>query len=142
MTGWDREAFQTDRRFHFIPDAKVLIIIPGTNDKLVLHKIDVDKVLEKSGADYFYVASRPVESARIGTAYRYQVVAKSSKGGLTYKLDSAPKGMEVSKDGLVTWTVPPDFKDAEATVIVNVSDKSGKEEFHSFNVAVAPAGSK
>jgi uncharacterized protein (TIGR03067 family) len=141
MSGWDRDAFQSDRRFHFIPDARLLIIIPSTNDKLVLHKLDMDKVLEKSGTDYLFVSSRPVESVGKTGAYRYQVAAKSSKGGLTYKLEAAPKGMEISKDGLITWTVPADFKDADALVILNIGDSLGKQVMQTFNVTIEKSGS-
>jgi hypothetical protein len=37
-----------DRRFHLIPDAKVLIVIPPSNDQLVLHRIDLQKALDQT----------------------------------------------------------------------------------------------
>jgi hypothetical protein len=39
--------FTLDKRFHFLPQAKLLIVIPPTDDRLVLHRIDVDAALEK-----------------------------------------------------------------------------------------------
>ena len=104
-----------------IPEAKLLITVPVTNDKLALHKLDVDKALEKASTDYLFVQSLAPDSALKGKAYSYQVVAKSRQGGLTYKLDSAPMGMEVSKDGQISWNVPADFKDAVTTVVLNVA---------------------
>jgi formylglycine-generating enzyme required for sulfatase activity/S1-C subfamily serine protease len=39
--------FTLDRRFHLVPDAKVLIVIPPSNDQLILHRIDVAEALSK-----------------------------------------------------------------------------------------------
>jgi len=46
INAWDREAFGTDKRIHFIPAAKLLITIPATNDRLVLHRVDVEAALK------------------------------------------------------------------------------------------------
>ena len=59
-----REAFGADRRIFLIPSAKVLITIPETNDRLVLHRFDLDAALDKSGVDYLFVMSEPPSGAR------------------------------------------------------------------------------
>jgi hypothetical protein len=138
MNEWDRERFGNDRRIHFLPEARLLITIPSTNDKLVLHKLDVDAALEKSGIDYLFVTSRPPSAARKGQVFTYQLAVKSKKGGVTCKLDSGSEGMTVSKAGLVRWAVPADFKDREVDVIVTVGDRSEQEVFHTFKLAVVP----
>jgi hypothetical protein len=135
---WDREKFQTDRRIHLIPDAKLLITIPASNDKLILHRLDVEKELEKSEQDYLFILSGPAESVRKANAYRYQLVVKSRKGGVSYKLESGPKGMEITPDGMVRWDVPADFKETETTVVLSVSDKSGLEVFQTFKLLIEP----
>jgi hypothetical protein len=33
--------FTLDKRFHLIPEAKLLIVIPDTNDNLILHRVDL-----------------------------------------------------------------------------------------------------
>ncbi len=40
--------FTLDKRFHLVPDAKVLIVIPAGNDRLVLHRVDLRGVLDKA----------------------------------------------------------------------------------------------
>lgn len=37
----DQSAFPLDKRVHFIPEARVIITIPATNDKLVLHRLNL-----------------------------------------------------------------------------------------------------
>ena len=37
--------FTLDKRFFLIPDAKVFIAIPPSNDCLILHRVDLDKAL-------------------------------------------------------------------------------------------------
>src|SRR5262249_57896922 len=126
----------TDRRVHFIPDAKLLVTIPDTKDKLVLHRFDLDAALDKAGIDYLFVTSRPPALAGKGIEYRYQIAVKSKKGGVKYKLDAAPKGMSVSPAGLVRWSVPADLDDKDVDVILSVTDASGQEALHTFKIGI------
>src|SRR5262249_45753647 len=43
---WARTGIPADQRVHFIPGARVFVTIPGSNDRLVLHRFDVEEVLE------------------------------------------------------------------------------------------------
>jgi S1-C subfamily serine protease len=138
INGWDREPFPGDRRVYFIPDAKVLITIPTMTDKLVLHRVDVEQTLQKSGIDYLFVTSRPPAGPRKGDTLTYQLKVKSRKGGVKYRLDSGPKGMEVTKEGLLKWNVPVDFAEAEANVVLSFGDAAGQEIFHTFTLKVRP----
>jgi hypothetical protein len=97
----------------------------------------VDKLVEKSEVDYLFVQSQPVLRAEKGGAYSYQVVVRSKKGSVRMKLESGPPGMKMSADGLLSWAVPADFANAEADVIVSVTDASSQEILHSFKIAVA-----
>ena len=42
-TGESRSGLSLDRRIHFVPDAKLLITIPPTNDQLILRRVDVTR---------------------------------------------------------------------------------------------------
>jgi hypothetical protein len=44
---WFKHDFTFDKRFHLIPQAKVLIVIPPSNDQLILHRVDLEAELEK-----------------------------------------------------------------------------------------------
>jgi hypothetical protein len=136
LNPWDRDAFTLARHILLNPEARRLVVIPETNDRVVLYRFDLAEVLAKSEADYLLVTSRPPTAAAKGSAYTYKLEVKSKKGGVKYRLDSGPPGMEVSADGLVKWKVPAGFADAETEVIVNVSDASGQEWFQTFTVHV------
>ncbi len=45
---WNRSGLTVDKRVHLIPDAKLLVTIPVSNDRLHLYRFDPDKELEKS----------------------------------------------------------------------------------------------
>ncbi len=136
INAWDREAITTDQRVHLIPAAKLIMTIPVTNDKLVLHRFDPEEALEKSGLDYLIVTSQPPATVKRGTEFRYQVVVKSKKGGVKFKIESGPQGMIVSDKGLVTWTVPPTESLRAREVILRITGAGGQERFQTFKVNV------
>jgi hypothetical protein len=132
----DREAFSLDRRYHLIPEARLLVTIPATADRLVLYRFDLMEVLTKADVDYLLVTSQPPLVARKGETYRYQLAVLSRKGGLAYRVDSGPKGMTISPQGLLTWPVPARTDEADAPVIITVTDRAGQEVFHTFTVSL------
>jgi Trypsin-like peptidase domain len=42
-----KHGFTFDKRFHLVPQAKLLIVIPSSNDRLILHRVDLEQALEK-----------------------------------------------------------------------------------------------
>jgi hypothetical protein len=135
INSWDREPFGFDQHILFIPDAKLFVIVPETNDKLVLYRYDIVDALEQSGVDYLLVTSPAPRTAKANAEFTYQVRAKSKKGGVKYRLDAAPEGMTISPEGQIKWMVPlKPKKDNE--VIVNINDASGQERFHSFTLHI------
>jgi predicted Zn finger-like uncharacterized protein len=134
--GSSQDKINHDKRVHWVPDAKLLVTIPATNDRLLLYRFDPDEALAKSEIDYLYVTSTPVALAVRGDTYVYPVVVKSKKGGVKIKLESGPDGMKVGADGRITWDVPKDFGQTETDVLLTVGDATGQEIFHSFRVAV------
>ncbi len=133
---WDREAFGNDKRLLFIPDAKLLVILPFTNDKLVLRRLDIEEALAKSGIDYLFVISRPPATITAGTTFAYPLAVTSKAGGVKYRLEAGPEGMRIDAQGLVTWPVPAEAPGEEVNVIVTVSDGGGQEVFHTFKLRV------
>lgn len=134
--GWDREDFGPWKRVYFVPDAKVIAVLPTSNDQVVLHKIDADAELEKSGLDYLIVTSQPPSEVRAGAAFNYPIKVKSKDKKVSYQLDSGPKGMEVSAEGVVTWAVPADAPAGSHDVILTVRAGANQEVFHTFTVRV------
>jgi hypothetical protein len=134
LNTWGREPFGVDRRYHLVPSAKLLVYLPPTNDRLELHRVDVEALLSRSPRDYLVVLSRPPAEAVPGQVYAYTPAVKSKKGGVRVKLESGPDGMRVTPDGRLTWAVPADYAEKETHVILGVSDASGQETFHTFKL--------
>jgi hypothetical protein len=125
-----------DQRVFFIPDAKLVVTIPGTNDRLILYRFDVEEAIEKSGIDYLIVTSGPPAPAVKGAAYSYQLAVKVKQGVVKYRLDSGPEGMKVTPEGQLTWAVPAGFAEAQVEVSLTIFDPAGREVCHSFRLAV------
>jgi hypothetical protein len=135
LIDWQTGQWQPfEEHVFFLPEAKLLLIHPGTNDKLVLVRVDVERLLDRSGIDYLFVPSLPPPQFQPGKTYSYRTVVRSRKGGVKYKLESGPPGMKVAADGKLTWSVPKDFADNEVDVILTVGDASGQEIFHTFKI--------
>lgn len=135
LNHWGREKFGVDKHFFLVPSAQLLVVLPETLDKLILHKIDLDQILAKTEHDYLIVTSRPPRDAVVNATYTYEPVVRSKKGGVKMKLDTAPKGMKL-EDGKLTWLVPLALSGKEADVSITVSDDAGREVFHSFKIDV------
>jgi S1-C subfamily serine protease len=124
-----------EKRVHYYPLAGLLVTLGVGKEYLAVRKLDLADQLEKSGADYLVILSRP-PSAKAGTAYSYNLDVRSKKGGVKVKLESGPPGLKVTPEGQVSWNVPATPDGIEADVIVTVSDASGQETFHTFKIQI------
>jgi S1-C subfamily serine protease len=127
-----RAEIAADHRLIYIPSAKVLVLAPQGNDRVVVRRFDPVAELTRLGVDYLFVSSRAPLRAIKGREYSYQVTAECKNGPVAYKLDSGPAGMSISQSGLLTWRIPPAFPQQSAPVILTVSDALGQERFHSY----------
>ena len=134
INGWDREPFGIDKRIFYSPAHKLIVTIPISNDRVARTSFDLGKKLEESGLDYLFVASEPPASSKRGSAFSYAIEAKSKKGGVNYQLEFGPQGMEISKEGKLTWNIPADWAEAETDVAIRITDASGQQCLHSFKV--------
>ena len=125
-----------DKRFHWVPAANLLITIPFSNDRLVLRRLDLNEALDRSGDDYLVVVSPPCVAATAGQKLDHQIVARSPKGGITYKLADGPDGLDVTSDGKVTWIVPDGQRGADLTARVAVADAAGQQRTHNLHITV------
>jgi len=128
---WAQSALTLDKRLVFVRRPRHRDAA-GTNNRLVLHRFDVEEVLDKSGVDYLLVTSRPPARVKPGDTLVYRMTIKSKKGGVQCRLESGPEGMRVSPDGKLTWKAPA--KATSDTVIIMVRDKTGQEMFHTFKL--------
>lgn len=135
LNHWGREKFGVDKRFFLVPSAQLLVTLPDSLDKLILHKVDLDKILAAAEYDYLVVASRPPREATTNTIFTYEPVVKSKKGGVKMKVETGPKGMKI-EEGKLTWTVPAALAGREVDVSIALSDAAGREIFHTFKLGV------
>ncbi len=128
---WARGKMTLDKRVLFAPAANLLVTLADGGSQIVLRRLNILDALEKAGIDYLFVASLPERRATRGKRYTYQLAVKSKRGGVQFTLDSAPKGMTLSKTGRLEWQVPLDAA-LQESILVTVRDSSGQEAFHSF----------
>jgi hypothetical protein len=125
-----------DKRLHLIPDARLLVMIPLNEDRLLLYRVDADMALERTGVNYLMVTAPPPLLAKKGHVYKHQLMARSNKSGLRYRLENGPTGMDVSPSGFIRWPVPPELGTADHPVVVSIRNDAGHERFYSFVVTL------
>jgi len=125
-----------DKRVFYAPDVGVLVVLPQTNDAIVVHRVDLERELRASGVDYLAVLSVPRGTLRVGKPFTYAVRAIAKDPKPKFKLDLAPKGMTVSPEGVLRWTPKAKPIGGTANVVVSVSTASGKSVLHRFDLRV------
>jgi len=125
-----------DQRIYFISTASTIATLPESNDRVILHRIDLGRALGTSGLDYLVVTSRPPTSVAAGAELDYQIEAKSKRGGLRYELSSGPDDMKLSSTGQLVWKVPKDHPPGPQQILLTIRDASGRATFQGFSVDV------
>jgi hypothetical protein len=128
--------FQGEPRVRYLPGANLLVFLPAGEKQVVVRPFNLIEELEKAGKDYVFILSQPRTHFRAGGTFAYQLEVKSKSVGVTYKLEQGPDGMTVSAGGEVRWNVPAGQAGKTVPVIVTVSNASGKEVFHTFEIVV------
>jgi serine/threonine protein kinase len=124
-----------EKQVHYYPTAGLLVTLGSQKDKIVLRRVDLAEQLEKSGADFLVVVSRP-PPAHPGSLFTYRIAVRSKKGGVKVKLEAGPPGLTVASDGRVSWPVPIQVE-GEVNVLLTLKDASGQELSHSFKIDVS-----
>lgn len=133
----ERSQLPYQKRYHFLPQFRLLALLPFTDDRVVLQRVDIEEAMQEREIRYLFVESTPPSQAQRGTPFRYQIAARTSAKSLTYKLDSGPEGMTISPTGEVVWEVPA-TADTVGGIIVSVTTDDGQSLFHTFNLKLVP----
>ena len=136
LTGTFGLSVPLDQRVFFLPTANLLITLPTTNDEIVLRKLSIVDILQKSSIDYLFVESVPARAIATGETFTYDIATRSARGKVRISLDSGPEGMKLKRNRL-TWKVPADIEPGPTSVILTLTDASGQEVFHSFTLKVS-----
>lgn len=122
--------------FHYVPWAQLVVNMHWDRKRIFLRKFSLIESLNSTGIDYLFVTSVPPVTADAGKTFTHQIEAVSKAGKVEYKLESAPDGMTISPKGEIAWPVPATETAGPHNVILLVSDKSGEELFHTFDLHV------
>jgi S1-C subfamily serine protease len=124
-----------ERRLFWMPVADAIVSVPDRCDQLVIQRFNLKEELDKSGTDYFQLASAPPRLFKRGQKISYVIEVVSKQGGVQYALENGPPGAAVSPEGVLTWDVPSDFSPHEALVAVKLQNGAGQELSHSFKLS-------
>lgn len=124
-----------DKRLILVSRLGKLIAVPPAGSAVIVYKTD-PKHFPSPAVARLTVTSSPPFATHRGELFSYQVLTTAPFGELKYRLDFAPDGLEVLADGLISWQVPPNFADAEASVILTVRSPQGTEDVHAFVLQV------
>jgi hypothetical protein len=127
-------ALPLEKRLFCFPNQGRFIAVSNSGDELHARSFDLIKSLDEAKIDYFFVASFPLPIASRGAEYKYSLDVKSALKDIRCSLASAPKGMTLNNRTL-QWLVPGDFKDEQASVVVNVT-RPGGAILQAFTIAV------
>jgi hypothetical protein len=123
-------------RYLYSPTIGALASFHYDNRRITIERLDLLTELKATGKPYLFVTSVPPNVVRAGQELRYPIATLSSAGRLTYKLESAPAGAQVSRSGIVRWRVPSGYADEAATLITGVRGKGGLEVLHTVHVLI------
>jgi hypothetical protein len=129
-----------DRRLLLIPAAELLVTIPSSNDRVVLHHLDRGVLTAWSSPGAVTVTSHPPPAVRRGEALAYRITTRPSGVSMAYSVADGPPGLRVLPDGLVTWQVPADQALGAVRVVVLIRSPEGAEARHEFRLVVAERG--
>jgi hypothetical protein len=128
------------QRFHLWPAAGLLAVLPSSNNRIELHRVNVGDHLAKSPKEYLVIGSDPPPAATRGSEWRYRpTVWSSGEQPQLELLPPHPPGMRVS-GGEVIWT-PTDQSPASVEVRIRAKDPSDERQAEQkFRVVVADSG--
>lgn len=113
-----------------------LVVIPISGDQVVLHTFQLDAALEAMKKDYLLVTVVPPSYLKAGSQLKHDLRVRSNRGGVSYKLLTAPSGMTIDPAGVVHWQVPAEAPEEPISVSIQIDDASGLKTVHAFSLTV------
>jgi len=131
----ERHELPLSDRMLLLPEARALVAFPSKKAEIVVRRLDLERLLERSTAPYLLLLSRPPTRARRGSTYSYRIRAKSQSGQISYVLEVGPKDMRIDGLGRLTWDVPPGLVE-DQRVTLRISDRDRNVRYQSFNIRI------
>jgi hypothetical protein len=119
---------------HYSLPEKTLAAVGRWPSRIVVKRFDARAAFKDSGFEILTVVSTPPAVFPKQPNLTYRMETLSTRGGVTYRLESGPADMTVSPEGLVAWKGPTDDLSFRRAAMVAVSDGSGRTTRHAFHV--------
>ena len=125
-----------DERVLLWPGAGIMAVLPITNNKLQVFKVDVAKELENSPRHYAVFATDPPATVRRGAEWHYTPVIWKSNGSAIDLTATGP--IQVQPDGrTLKWTPPANAPaSVEASITATIKGVKGARTMQKFRIAV------
>jgi hypothetical protein len=130
-----------DKRMRVFLQYQCVVAVSPSRDELAIYPFNLPDALARADTKLIVPLSAPPTETRPGDVLTYKVDAVGREE-LTFALDYGPPGMTLTPQGELSWPVPDDFSDTEASVIIAIDTPSGTRDYQSFVVAVRRNGQK
>jgi serine protease Do len=121
-------------RLSIAPQGGVAMILPTSDDRVIIRRFDLDNALARNGGDWLVVASNPPTGFVRGEPYAYAIDVRAAHKPLRFALETAPAGMTISADGKISWLPAKTISSDRLPVVVSITDSAGKLKRHAFVV--------
>ena len=118
---------EDDQRFHWLPSVELLVVIPPTDDRLILRRVRLSDFLAKLGENDLFLSSPRGFDVLLGKSFHQELAARSGRGQAQFKLSKGPTGMRLSPVGELEWEAPTGKPGEELEAVVEVSNAAGRK---------------
>lgn len=122
-----------DQRVTIIPKLDAIVFVPYSDDRLILRKMNIPRMLDQAGKYDCLVLSSPRHFAKAGREWTYEIKAIGIHEPLKFSLRQGPRSMTISDDGQLRWAVENGLT-GSADVIVDITDSQGHMIPHPFTI--------
>jgi hypothetical protein len=124
FTGTERRP-DDDQRFHWLPQAELLVVIPPTDDRLILRRVRLNEFLAKLRENDLFLSSPRGFDVPLGMPFHHTLAARSGRGQAEFKLSRGPAGLRLSPVGELGWEAPTGKPGEEVEAVVEVGTAAG-----------------
>ncbi len=111
-----------DQRFFISAPAEIYGYIPLSRDRIEVRKIDVKRLARDRRGRFLFFTSEAPSTAKAGTDFSYQVKVQSSSENVRYTLLPRRPGMNIDRNGKLTWRVPTVTRPIETFTIMAIGE--------------------
>jgi len=127
---------ETGERIFFAPHLSQIVTIPASADRLTVYPFDLEQELQRRVDDYLFILGPIPPDALRQKPWSHQLDIRSKRGGVVCKLESGPKGMTITPEGLLEWPSPPSVTSKSTPVVVSVNATGAEELLYVFPLRV------